>query len=168
LKARPVKDPVSIYIYQPVKGNITSGRRLPDQGIREQYNINGWIESMDEIKKLLIVDDEETLTFSLYQYFILAKQNYEVVTAGSGEEAWEKINRERFDLVITDIKMPGMNGIELLSQIKKHYPDLEVIVMTAFGSEDKKEEAMRSGATFYLEKPFEMKEIKQVVMDILK
>jgi DNA-binding NtrC family response regulator len=123
---------------------------------------------MEDTKKLLIVDDEETLTFSLYQYFILAKQNYEVVTAASGEEAWDKINRERFDLVITDIKMPGMSGLELLAQIKKHYPQLEVIVMTAYGSEDKKEEAMRNGATFYLEKPFEMKEIRQRVMDILK
>jgi len=123
---------------------------------------------MDETKKLLIVDDEETLTFSLYQYFILAKQNYEVVTAASGDEAWEKINHENYDLVITDIRMPGMSGLELLAKIKKHYPHLEVIIMTAFGSEDKKEEAMKKGARFYLEKPFEMKEIKQLVMDILK
>jgi DNA-binding NtrC family response regulator len=123
---------------------------------------------MDESKKLLIVDDEETLTFSLYQCFILAKQNYEVVTAGSGDEAWEKINREKFDLVISDIRMPGMDGLELLEQIKKHYPHLEVIIMTAFGSDDKKEEAMRKGARYYLEKPFEMKEIRQLVMDILK
>jgi DNA-binding NtrC family response regulator len=124
--------------------------------------------TMDETKKLLIVDDEETLTFSLYQFFILAKQNYEVITASTGEEAWEKINHEKFDLVITDIKMPGMSGLELLALIKKHYPHLEVIVMTAYGSEDKKEEAMNHGAAFYLEKPFEMKEIRQLVMDILR
>ena len=124
--------------------------------------------SMETSKKMMIVDDEETLTYSLYQSFILAQQNFEVVTAASGEEASEKLRSSRYDLVITDISMPGMSGIELLAYIKKHYPDTEVIIMTAYGSDEKREEAMKNGARYYIEKPFEIREFKQLVMDLLQ
>jgi DNA-binding NtrC family response regulator len=122
---------------------------------------------MEDAKKLMIVDDEETLTYSLYQSFILAKHNYEVVTAASGEEASAKLETADYDLVITDISMPGMSGLELLARIRKNYPQTQVVVMTAYGSEDKREEAMKLGARNYIEKPFEIKEIKQLVMEIL-
>lgn len=118
-------------------------------------------------KKILIVDDEETLTFSLYQSFQLWNQHYDVATAASGDEALKKLTASDFDLVITDISMPGMSGIELLSQIKAHYPKTEVIIMTAYGSEEKREEALRNGARYYLEKPFEIKELKDLTMAIL-
>jgi len=117
---------------------------------------------------MLIVDDEETLTYSLYQSFIISKQEYEVVTAATGEEATEKLSDTIFDLVITDIKMPGMDGLELLTLIKSKYPGTEVIVMTAYGSQEKREEALQKGASFYIEKPFEIKEIKQLVMELLQ
>jgi ATP-dependent Lon protease len=123
---------------------------------------------MKNVKKMLIVDDEETLTYSLYQSFIISQQDYEVVTAATGEEAIEKLAVMRFDLVITDIKMPGMDGLELLSIIKSRYPATKVIVMTAFGSPEKKEEALQKGAHFYIEKPFEIREIKQLVMELLE
>jgi YesN/AraC family two-component response regulator len=123
---------------------------------------------MNSVKKMLIVDDEETLTYSLYQSFIISQRDYEVVTAATGEEAAEKLSNTQFDLVITDIKMPGMDGLELLSLIKSRYPTTEVIVMTAYGSQEKKEEALKKGARFYIEKPFEIKEIKQLVMELLQ
>jgi DNA-binding NtrC family response regulator len=123
---------------------------------------------MDDVKKMMIVDDEETLTYSLYQSFILAQNNYEIVTAASGEEASQKLEDSKFDLVITDISMPGMSGLELLTLIKARYPDTEVIVMTAYGSDDKKDDAIKRGARYYIEKPFEIKEIKQLVMNILQ
>ncbi len=123
---------------------------------------------MSSSKKMLIVDDEETLTYSLYQSFILAKQDYEVVTAESGEEANSRLQEMDFDLVITDISMPGMSGLELLNIIRSHHPQTQVIVMTAYGSDDKREEAMRNGARYYVEKPFEIKELKQMVMNILQ
>jgi DNA-binding NtrC family response regulator len=123
---------------------------------------------MSDVKKMLIVDDEETLTYSLYQSFILSQKEYEVITAASGDEASEKLNDNEFDLVITDIKMPGMDGLELLSLIKSKYPATEVIVMTAYGSPEKREEALQRGARFYIEKPFEIKEIKQLVMELLQ
>lgn len=123
---------------------------------------------MTNLKKMLIVDDEETLTYSLYQSFILEKKDYEVVTAASGEEASKKLAGSPFDLVITDISMPGMSGLELLSLIKEKYPETEVIVITAYGSEEKKEESLQKGARYYIEKPFEIKKIKKLVMELLQ
>lgn len=119
-------------------------------------------------KRILIVDDEETLTFSLYQSFILSKENYEVVTASSGTEAWEKFAEHPYDLVLTDITMPGISGIELLKRIKTDRPQTHVIIMTAYGSDEKKEEAMSHGAYRYIEKPFEIKMMKNVIGEVLR
>ena len=121
-----------------------------------------------EIKKMMIVDDEDALTFSLYQSFIHAQQNYEVVTAASGEEARFKLTQSDFDLVITDITMPGISGLDLLTEIKNGTPDTEVIIMTAYGSDEKREEAMSRGARYYIEKPFDLKELKELVISILQ
>ncbi len=118
-------------------------------------------------KRLLIVDDEETITFSLYQSFIHSQKDYEVVTAASGEEALEKIRENAFDLIVTDIMMPGIDGFELLKIVKKDYPATDVIIMTAYGSETYKERAMKEGAKTYVEKPFDMREFKKIVMGIL-
>ena len=118
-------------------------------------------------KRLLIVDDEETLTYSLYQSFILSKNDYEVVTACNGEEAIDKIQDNPFDLIITDICMPGISGFDVLKKVKEEYPDTEVMIMTAYGSSDYKEKALRDGARYYIEKSFEIKEFKKLVIDIL-
>ncbi len=118
-------------------------------------------------RRLLIVDDEETLTFSLYQSFILSKKDYEVATASSGEEALDKMSSAPFDLIITDIFMPGISGIDLLKKVKSDYPATEVIVMTAYGSDEKKDEVAGLGAKHYVEKPFEMKAVREMVFNIL-
>jgi len=123
---------------------------------------------MDAEKKLLIVDDEETLTYSLYQTFIKSSSIYEVVTAASGDEAAERLASDKFDLVLTDIKMPGMDGLELLTEIKTKYPGTKVIVMTAFGSMEKKEESLARGADYYIEKDFDISDIRQLVLEFLK
>ncbi|MBX7151201.1 response regulator [bacterium] len=120
-----------------------------------------------KLKRILIVDDEETLTFSLYQSFIISKENYEVVTASSGNEAWEKFTSNPFDIVVTDITMPGITGIELLKRIKQEHPQTHVIMMTAYGSDEKKEEALNNGAYRYIEKPFEIKLMKEIIASAL-
>ncbi len=120
------------------------------------------------LRRILIVDDEETLTFSLYQSFIISKENYEVVTASSGNEAWEKFIQNPFDVVITDITMPGITGIELLKRIKQQHPQTHVIMMTAYGSDEKKEEALSNGAFRYIEKPFEIKSMKSIIAEALR
>lgn len=122
---------------------------------------------MSNPKKLLIVDDEEALTFSLYQIFINVPLECEVLTASSGEEALEKIEKNHFDIVITDIAMPGLNGLDLLSMIKAREPRTKVIVITAYGSDDRKEQAYNRGAESYIEKPFDLYEIRDLVLKLL-
>ncbi|MBN2364583.1 MAG: response regulator, partial [Calditrichaeota bacterium] len=106
---------------------------------------------MNDIKRLLIVDDEEALTFSLYQTFINVPLECEVITASSGEEALSRLEEKQFDLVITDISMPGINGLDLLSMIKARNSASKVIVITAYGSDENREQAYKRGAENYIE-----------------
>jgi len=122
---------------------------------------------MEELKKILIVDDEETLTFSLYQAFIKAPYDCEVVTASSGEEALEKFDAQTFDLLITDIAMPGIDGLELLSIIKSRSPDTKVIIITAYGTDEREERAYKIGADKYIEKPFDISELRNLVFKMI-
>ena len=94
--------------------------------------------------KILIVDDEKIKRITLADD--LRTQGYEVVTAADGQQAWEQLQADRFDVVVTDLKMPTLDGIELLKLIK-HGPlaGMEVIMMTAYGSIPVAVEAMRRG-----------------------
>ena len=123
---------------------------------------------MADLKKILIVDDEETLTFSLYQAFIKAPYDCEVVTASSGEEAIEKLESGNFDLVITDIAMPGIDGLELLSIIKSKTPETKVVIITAYGTDEREEKAYKIGADKYIEKPFDISELRNLVFKIIE
>ncbi|MEJ2633744.1 MAG: response regulator [Calditrichia bacterium] len=122
---------------------------------------------MSKVKRLLIVDDEETLTFSLYQTFINAPMECEVLTAASGLEAVSKVEEKPFDVVITDIKMPGLDGLDLVAMIKAHNPNTRVIVMTAYGSDEREEQAYQRGAEKYIEKPFDIHEIRDLVIKMI-
>ncbi|OPX35192.1 hypothetical protein B1H10_01805 [candidate division KSB1 bacterium 4484_188] len=122
---------------------------------------------MADVKRLLIVDDEETLTFSLYQTFINSPIECEVITASDGNEALTRVEEAPFDVVITDIAMPGINGLDLLSMIKAKNPGTEVIVITAYGSDERKEQAIQRGAKSYIEKPFDLHEIRDLVFKLI-
>jgi YesN/AraC family two-component response regulator len=124
-------------------------------------------QGMQDIKRLLIVDDEETLTFSLYQTFINVPVECEVITASSGEEAFSRLQEGHFDVVITDIAMPGLNGIDLLSMIKSKTPETKVILLPAYGSDEREELAYQKGAEKYIEKPFDLHEIRDLVINLL-
>ena len=119
-------------------------------------------------KRLLIVDDEETIRFSLSQAFITANEDYEVSVASSAFEALEKMAELQFDLVITDIMMPEMDGFQLIEEIRKQKPGTPVIVITAYGDEEKAERSKKLGVIEYIEKPFDIKKIRSVVFDILQ
>lgn len=121
----------------------------------------------NNIKRLLIVDDEETLTFSLYQTFINAPIECEVITASTGTEAVQRIEEGPFDVVITDIALPGVDGLDLLSIVKARHPRTRVIVITAYGSDEKEEQAYLRGAEKYIEKPFDLREIRELVFKML-
>ncbi len=109
---------------------------------------------MGEIKRILIVDDEPTILLSLS--YCLKTGGVEVITSSRIEAAEEALSRYFFDLIIADIRMSGMYGIEgleLLSYVKKVSPRTEMIIMTAYGSDEIKAEAMRRGAFHYYDKP---------------
>ncbi len=120
-----------------------------------------------ELKKVLIVDDEETLTWSMSKSLAKDKDKYEVIVANSGKEALNILKTNHIDLVISDIRMPDMNGLDLLVQIKKDHPNTKVIIMTAYGSSDVQKEANRRGSLYYIEKPFEINEIRKVIIDLI-
>ncbi|MBF0487049.1 MAG: sigma-54-dependent Fis family transcriptional regulator, partial [Nitrospirae bacterium] len=107
--------------------------------------------------KILVAEDEEiTLNHIVY---VLEKEGYETVTARDGEDALAKIEKGSFHVLISDIKMPKLNGIRLLEIIKEKYPEIEVIIITAYGSIESAVEAMRKGASDYITKPFELDEL---------
>jgi len=123
---------------------------------------------MVEIDKVLIVDDEETLTWSMSKSLSKEKDKFEVLIANSAEDALKVLEQEPIKLVITDIRMPGISGLDLLSKIKKEYPGIKVIIMTAYGSPDIQKEANMRGSFSYIEKPFEIKDIRSMILESLK
>lgn len=122
---------------------------------------------MGRLKKVLIVDDEETLTWSMAKSLSKDKDKYEVIVANSGKEALHLLKNNEIDLVISDIRMPDINGLDLLVRIRKEFPKTKVIIMTAYGSSDVQKEASRRGSIFYIEKPFEISDIRKVIIDLI-
>jgi two-component system response regulator (stage 0 sporulation protein F) len=112
------------------------------------------------MKKILIVDDEPTILLTLSH--LLSSRDTVVITSSRIEEAEEALSRYPFDLVIADIRLSGMYGIEgleLLSYIKEASPSPEVIIMTAYGSDEMRDEAYRRGAYHYYEKPIDIEHL---------
>ena len=109
---------------------------------------------------ILVVDDEEGPREALR---MILKEEYEVTTAGSGEEALKKIMEQEVDIVAMDIRMPKTNGLELLQNIKKSVPDIEVFLITGYPSVSTAVEAIQIGAYDYIIKPFEREAVLTVV-----
>ncbi len=116
--------------------------------------------------KVLIVDDEKSMREFLA--IVLKKEGYSVTVAAHGAEALAAIEREIFDAVISDVKMPGLSGIDVLKAVKAASPSTVVLMMTAFASTDTAVEAMREGAYDYLTKPFKIDEVKLLVKNALE
>ena len=116
---------------------------------------------MDQKMKIMIVDDEMIVRESLLHWF--EKNGHKVETASSGLEALEKLGRLPFELLLVDIKMPGMDGIELLGKVKEEYPGTIVIIMTAYGTIETAVTAMKMGAVDYLLKPFKPDQLSLVM-----
>jgi len=109
------------------------------------------------IMKLLLVDDEERFLQTTAK--LLVKKGYEPLTAISGAAALELMEAKHVDVVILDVKMPGMDGVETLKHIKTRFPLVEVIMLTGHGTIDSAVEGMRTGAFDYLTKPCEIEEL---------
>lgn len=118
------------------------------------------------MSQILIVDDERSMRDFLK--ILLTKEGHQVATAPNGANGLEYLQNNSCDLVISDIRMPGMNGLELLEAIKENNPDMPVIMITAFASPNDAVQAMKYGAFDYISKPFNVDEIKSVVASALR
>lgn len=116
--------------------------------------------------KILIVDDELIVRESLGGW--LERDGHKVDKAASGEEALEKCQKTRYDILLLDIKMEGMSGLEVLKKVKENDPDLSVVMITAYGSIPSAIEAMKNGAHEYLLKPFDPDELMILIEKIRK
>lgn len=116
---------------------------------------------MKEAAKIMVVDDEKRICHNVEK--ILSQSNYEVIQALSADEALKKMTQESFSLLISDIVMPGMNGLELLKLVKKQWPLTKAIMMTAYASTDTASKAIRLGALDYIPKPFTPDELRTTV-----
>jgi len=110
------------------------------------------------VEKLLIVDDEPDM-LKLLGMILRDKTKYEIITTNNPVEALDLVKRGGYDLVITDLKMPGLDGIEMLDAVKNYDVDIPVIMMTAYGTIETAEEALRKGAFDFITKPFRKEQI---------
>jgi len=112
--------------------------------------------------RLLIVDDDKEIR-NILSIFLAEGGEFIIDTAGTGEEAFSKHINASYDIVVTDINMPGMNGIELIKQIRKREDTVEFIIITGYASVDTAIDAVRLGAFDYVVKPFKFDELKIVI-----
>lgn len=120
------------------------------------------------MKRVLVVDDEADMLWMLQRNLNKDMEGVEILAAESGEEALSILSDKEVDLVISDINMPGMNGLDLLVEINNRYPETGVIIMTAYPSNTYENQAMMSGSLRFIEKPFDIKEMRQIVQETLR
>jgi YesN/AraC family two-component response regulator len=116
--------------------------------------------------KILVVDDEIDVREALSN-FLSKKIDCEVEEAPNGEEALKKLKKDKFDLVILDIKMPGLSGIDVMKEAAKFTPETKILAVSGYDSHEVAEEALRSGAYDYMHKPQSTEGIELKVKDIL-
>jgi len=118
-----------------------------------------------EHKRILIVDDESHIRMTLKQ--MLEDAGYGVATAESGPVALDYLDNNDCDLVLLDVRMPGLDGFEVLDRLNEQRPDLSVVIVTAHGTVDQATEAIREGAENFIHKPFSPEQIRSVVAQAL-
>jgi two-component system response regulator PilR (NtrC family) len=116
--------------------------------------------------RILVVDDEESIREFLE--IMLKKEGYEVTLAEDGQKAKDLLTKKTFDMIISDLQMPHVTGIELLKHVKESYPDTVFMLITAFGTTETAVEAMKMGAYDYLTKPFKIDEVRMNIQNALR
>ncbi len=114
---------------------------------------------------VLIVDDEKNIRLTLCQ--ALEILSIETDTAADGEEALSKLRKKEFGLILLDLRMPGMDGMEVLRRVREFRPDIRVIILTAYGTIESAVEAMKLGAVDFIQKPFSPDEIRGLVSRVI-
>lgn len=116
-------------------------------------------------KRILIVDDEKNIRMTLKH--CLREQKYDLDIAINGDEALTKIENNKYDLVLLDIKMPGLSGMDVLKKVRERGNNTNIIMMTAYGTIERAVEAMKLNAIDFISKPFSPDEIRSIVRDVL-
>jgi len=142
---------------------VARGRAFPGYRAGSASPEGGAIMAANEHIKLLIVDDEADFLAALGERLEL--RDFDVRQAVSGRQALDLCRREKFDLALVDLKMPGMDGKELLTRLKAEHRFLEVIILTGHGSYASAVECARLGAFTYLPKPFQLEELLEILKD---
>ncbi len=117
-------------------------------------------------QKILIVDDDPQIRTLLSK--LLAGDKYEIADAASGSEAVQKIKAEDFSILLLDVMMPEMDGMEVLATVKKLKPRIKVIIITAFATVENAVECMKKGASDYISKPFRSEEVRSTIKRVLE
>jgi DNA-binding NtrC family response regulator len=120
---------------------------------------------MDNHAKILIVDDERIALRNLEH--VMKKEGYEVTGTQSGPNALKLLEERQFDVVLTDLRMEKVDGLQILRKTRELHPDTEVIMITGFATTDSAVETMRQGAFYYIAKPFKLEEVRKVVQEAL-
>ena len=115
--------------------------------------------------RVLIIEDDEEMRSLLKDFFV--EEGFETDSVSSGYDAFGIITKKPFDLVVTDIRMPGLTGLDILPRIKKIQPEVAIIVITAFGTEEVRRKAFERGAKAYLEKPIHFQELRGLIHDVI-
>jgi len=118
-----------------------------------------------EGKSILIVDDEKNIRLTLSQSLEVLET--ETDTAANGEEALVKLKEKEFGLILLDLKMPGMDGMEVLRRVREIRPDIRIIIITAYGTVESAVEAMKLGAVDFIQKPFSPEEFRELVSRVM-
>ena len=116
--------------------------------------------------RILVVDDENSMCE--FMKIMLGKEGYDVDAEQDGHRAVERVSEKPYDLVIADLMMPQMSGLELMEEVKSTHPDLPFLVMIAFASVETAIEALKKGASDYVTKPFKVDEIKLTIQKTLE
>lgn len=118
------------------------------------------------MKKILIVDDQPGIRVLLQE--VLKKEGYDIETAASGLEAVELLANQPFDALLTDMKLPGMNGVGILQHIQQDAAQMVIMMMTAYGEMELIEQAKSLGASHFFTKPFNIMEVRETINKLLK
>jgi DNA-binding response OmpR family regulator len=118
----------------------------------------------NRIAKILVIDDDEEMRSLLKDF--AEEEGYEADSVEKGTYALKKLITESFDLIITDIRMPGFSGLEILPELKKLQPTTPIVVITAFGGEEVYHKALSRGADAYLEKPVHLSKLRKLIHEM--
>ena len=113
--------------------------------------------------RIMIIEDDEEMRSLLKDFF--EGEGFETDSVSNGADALRKLSKDHFDLVITDIRMPGLTGLDILPRMRRLKPETPIIVMTAYGSDDVRRRSLERGATAYLEKPIRLDKLGTLIRE---